>query len=80
MFRLSTPSSRPETEFRHNRRIVDTKRKAGQEKLGPAISKVKEDFYRAFDLIMGYPLEAETLRSLQARLGQVSIHCGDCPE
>lgn len=60
------------------REIADSKRQRGQEKLGSDMSKVKEHFYRAFDLIMGYPLEPETLRSLQARLGKASIPCGEC--
>jgi hypothetical protein len=62
------------------REIADSKRKAGQEKLGPVILKVKEDFCRAFDLIMGYPLESETLRSFQTGLSQARIPCGDCPD
>jgi hypothetical protein len=62
------------------REIADLERQAGREKLGSAMSKVKEHFYRAFDLIMGYPLEPETLRSLQARLGQARIPCSDCTD
>jgi hypothetical protein len=60
------------------REIADLKRQAAQEKLGSALSKVKEHFYRAFGLIMGYPIEPETLRSLRARLGQAGTPCGDC--
>lgn len=60
------------------REIADAKRQSGQEKLGSAMSKVKEHFYRAFDLVMGYPLEPETLRSLHARLGHARVPCGDC--
>jgi hypothetical protein len=62
------------------REIADSKRETRQEKLGPLISKVKEDFYQAFHLIMGYPLESEALRSLQARLDQTRMPCGDCPD
>lgn len=62
--------------------IAEDHRENSEESLGRAIARIKRQFHRAFELIMGYPFDPTQFRRLveQVERAGLSVPCDHCGE